>query len=198
MCFFSASKLTLNILKKVPTRHPGDAKRPCCQAELTRLADVTHQFEHLVEPSDAELTRLPVPADVTHQFRHLTESSDADPVHMDLDPDLAYINSPVAIATVRIESVEPVIECAGETSRALDGSFTEPPRGSPCAVGDKVQEDDSTDEIEHETEFRYEKSGAFFPMLCIAEAEVGHDAIKKILSHAGRTGQAMSIMDLMN
>jgi hypothetical protein len=122
--FFCALKLTLNILTKVPTSHPGDAKRPCCHspeqtAELMCLADVTCQFRHLVKPSDVELTCL---ADVMRQFRHLTESSDADPVHMNLDPDLAYINSPlVAIATVRrIKSVEPVIEHVGETSCALD------------------------------------------------------------------------------
>jgi len=69
----------------------------------------------------------------------------------------------------------------------LDRSFTEP-CGSPCAVGDEVQEDDNTDEIEHETEFWYEKSGAFFLLPSIAEAEVGHKAIKKILKPCQKNG----------
>jgi len=66
MCFFSALKLTLNILKKVLMCHPYDAKRPCCHTKLMHLADVMHQFRHLMEP-DLELMHL---ANVTHQFRN--------------------------------------------------------------------------------------------------------------------------------
>jgi len=99
-------------------------------------------------------------------------------------------NSSVAITTVQIKPVKPIIECV-----PLDSSFAEPcgMSESHMAAGDKVQpdsdsggdaerqEDKDKGENSGESGFQYEKSGTFLLPPTISEAEVGLEAIKVIL-----------------
>jgi hypothetical protein len=129
------------------------------------------------------------------QIRHLVDLSDVN-----LSPEVALrdaSNFSATIMTVRIEPVEPVIDCI-----PLDGSFADP-CGTPephTAARDKVQadsnsgrdaemqEDDDKGENSGESEFWYQKSGMFLPLPFIAEAEVGLEAIKIILKPPRKNG----------
>lgn len=136
---------------------------PACSADLTH--------------SDLHLT------DATHQSISPMELSDVPPVSMAGAPYVACAledtsNTSVTMSSVRIESVMNSNH-PGDTLGLLDGSGC----AKPCGTADVARELEYEDEDDFlaENEFQFEKTGVFLPPPSIAEAEVGHEAIKAIL-----------------
>jgi hypothetical protein len=126
------------------------------------------------------------------------ELSDVPPVSMAGAPYVACAledtsNTSVTMSSVRIESVMNSNH-PGDTLGLLDGSGC----AKPCGTADVARELEYEDEDDFlaENEFQFEKTGVFLPPPSIAEAEVGHEAIKAILKPPQKNGLGYEHHDL--
>jgi hypothetical protein len=165
-------------LKRPWNKSPEPEMNPSCiqLIDPTCLADLTQSELHLT--------------DATHQSISPMELSNVPPVSMAGVPYVAcaledMLNTSVMMSSICIESVMN-LNHPGNTLDLLDGSSC----AEPCGTADITQELEYEDEDDFlaENEFQFEKTGVFHPPPSIAEAEVGHEAIKAILKPLQKNG----------